>query len=567
MKLLSCKVENFGSWKELEFDFSNIGLALVHGSTGSGKSTLLDIPPWCLFGITAKGGSVEEVRSWQSATESTIGRLTLQIAGNQVTICRIRGDTNKNDLFWVESGSTCKEIRGKDLNDTQKLLENRLAISSDIFLASSYYHEFSSTAAFFVAKAKERRELFENVCELRFPKRLAERCVSEKRISNAEIHSQKDRLANLAGGVESLSQQLSNSKASRGTWEAARLRTIAVLEAKSEAFEEEKLKKIKDFEAKSQDWEQKALGKVALLTARLKEIEILIKPSKDFDLVEAKTRNESRCISCGALPENIAQLLEKILQGKFENSANIAELKGIKKQLKELSRIINPYEEALTVIFQDVNVYLDKAKEAEAQENPFISQLQGIEQELMRITANSIEAKCALKAVQHRHASLSHLYDLSFELRGQLINTAIRDIQDETNRYLETYFDAELRVGFQSKDADNLEVSIQKSGYSCSYTQLSKGQRQLLRLSFSLAVMKSTANNSGMYFSTVMLDEALDGLDTNLKLKAFRLFQDLAKSHETVLVVDHSPELANLFETKFKVSMTGDISEVERSAA
>lgn len=36
MKLLKAEVHNFGSYKDLEFDFNDLGLALIHGATGSG---------------------------------------------------------------------------------------------------------------------------------------------------------------------------------------------------------------------------------------------------------------------------------------------------------------------------------------------------------------------------------------------------------------------------------------------------------------------------------------------------------------------------------------------------
>lgn len=562
MKLLNCRVSNFGSWKELEFDFSTTGLALVHGATGSGKSTLLDIVPWILFGQTSKGGSVEEIRSWQADGESTVGTLTVQYKGVDIHVSRTRGAGGKNDLFWVDSDG--QQTRGKDLNDTQKLLEDRLAVSADIFLDGSYYHEFSSTATFFTAKAKERRALFENVCDLRFPLRLAEKCIQEKKVSRDKIKTLQSKLDKLCGRINSLSEQLSSCRVSSGAWEAARLRAIAAFTFKAEAFEEEKLKKIIHLEEKSQTWKKKTLEKLSVLSARAQELKILVKPVRDLDLAEAKARNESRCGSCGALPENIAQLLETIIDKKFNNNRYISELKDDNRQIKELKEALNPHSGALTAALQEVNTYSNKAKEAEESVNPFLAQLQESGGALVKTEKDKVEAEADLGATQHHYNSLSHLYDLSFELRGHLISTAIQEIQDETNRYLEAYFDAELKVGFESRDADNLEISIQKSGYECSYTQLSKGQRQLLRLSFSLAVMKFTADSNGVHFSTMMLDEPTDGCDTNLKLKAYRLFEELAKDHN-VLVIDHSPDLAVLFPKKYHVSLYGDHSQLEET--
>jgi ABC-type multidrug transport system ATPase subunit len=74
--------------------------------------------------------------------------------------------------------------------------------------------------------------------------------------------------------------------------------------------------------------------------------------------------------------------------------------------------------------------------------------------------------------------------------------------------------------------------------------------------------MKAAANNVGLQFTSLFFDEALDGLDTDLKLKAFNLFESLAQTHETIFVIDHSPELQNLFHKKYYVILENDNSKL-----
>src|SRR5271157_2409345 len=110
MRVISAKIENFSSYKTLEFDFTKQGLTLIQGATGSGKSTLCDVIPWGLFGITSKGGTVNDVISWPG---DKVTKVTLYL--ENVTIHRSRGPKPKdNDLnFWPIDGLM---IRGKDLN-------------------------------------------------------------------------------------------------------------------------------------------------------------------------------------------------------------------------------------------------------------------------------------------------------------------------------------------------------------------------------------------------------------------------------------------------------------------
>lgn len=565
MKLLSCTVSNFGSYKELEFDFSDQGLTLIHGPTGSGKSTLLDICSWVLYSVTAKRGSVEEVRSWQAGGESTIGKLILLVGATQLTVCRTRGGAGRNDLFWIESGDPTREIRGKDLNDTQKLLEARLSISADCFLASSYYHEFSPTAAFFTAKAKDRRELFEHVCDLSFPTKLSDRCIEEKRKIKDSIASCSGDLSELTGLVQAQTAHLVSLTESRRNWEVSRERRISDFRRKAETFETEKSNKIKTLQAKSQAWEQEALVRIDKISDRISHLDSVTRPLKDLELEEARVRNETRCKSCGALPENLAAVLESVVSEKLTNIQNMNDLKRSKKELSELGKAVNPYAGTLDIALQEVNNHSNMVQALEAEQNPFTGQLEALQETLYKGKASLKSTQDALSKHKHRCSSIEHLYELSFELRGTLINSAIQDIEKQTNRYLEDYFDAELRVDFESKDADNLELRIQKSGYSCTYAQLSKGQRQMLRLSFCVSVMNSTADNAGIHFSHLFFDESLDGLSVELKLKAYRLFEELSKSH-SVLIVDHSQELGMLFNKKYHVSLCGDYSKLELEA-
>src|SRR5271166_6085820 len=154
MKILSCYVSDFASYEELHFNFQKQGLTLIQGPTGSGKSTLCDIIPWTLFGRTAKDGAVDEILKWNS-TEPAYGNLTLEVRGEKIAVTRARGKNAKdNDLIlWVDD----KLIRGKDLNDTQKLINTKLGMDLQLYLASAYFHEFSQTAGFFTATAKNRR--------------------------------------------------------------------------------------------------------------------------------------------------------------------------------------------------------------------------------------------------------------------------------------------------------------------------------------------------------------------------------------------------------------------------
>lgn len=271
---------------------------------------------------------------------------------------------------------------------------------------------------------------------------------------------------------------------------------------------------------------------------------------------------QAKCPACdGLLKQNVDKLIA-LKESQQRNRQDVKSLEECRKLLATLDKSVNPYTEQLEGAKAQVNAYSEQYELEAAQESSYAGNITEGETALAEHQKVMADLNAAMTALTHRHASLELLYNLSFDLRGQLLAQAVGDIETQTNKYLEKYFDSEIKVDF-TLDADDLEVSLQKSGHQCSYKQLSKGQRGLLKLCFATAVMDAAANTGGVHFSAVMMDEALDGLDNSLKLKAFRLLEDLSTTHETVLVVDHSEELQNLFSRKFKVEMEADCSRIQ----
>lgn len=155
---------------------------------------------------------------------------------------------------------------------------------------------------------------------------------------------------------------------------------------------------------------------------------------------------------------------------------------------------------------------------------------------------------------------IEDLEDTTLIFRGEVIKKSILEVQDITNKYLEKFFDSELRIALTVEDEDSVDLAITKSGHQCVYSQLSKGQRGLLKLTFSVAVMNAASNKASMHFENIFLDEALDGLDPDLKVKAFNLLSELETKHKSVMVIDHSTEFKSMFERRYEALLAGDNS-------
>ncbi len=560
MKLKHGEVTNFGSYKHLRFDFQDQALALVYGPTGSGKSTLMDIAPWILYGQTAKDGNADEVRSWTADGEPTTGQLEVELLDGSIQVTRIRGTSSENDLFWDE-GDGAKH-RGKDLTETQKLLEKRLGVSAELYLTAAYFCDFSPTSTFFSAKAKDRRALFDKIADMELPTKLSGALSEARKVSKKDLAAQQVALSRAAGKVETLQSVVEGNKTSRDSWGAEREEYLAELLGKVEGFELEKSSKIQALTTKQERFEDDRNARATKLAEKITTNADRLKTPEHYEELISIVKQQSRCKSCDALPTEATDKIQRIQASKSamailaeRHKADIAALETIVKE-------VNPYDEQVKQAKTAENHHAEVFNAEQEKSNPFIAELE--RSETMLVTAEQAVAtlKRDVGTLERRVAALTKLYDLSFDLRGELLRSAVAQIEAATNKHLEDYFDAELRVGFSLEGADNLEVAIYKSGNACTFRQLSKGQRQLLKLCLSVSFMASAANTAGVHFDSVFFDESLDGLDSALKLKAYRLFETLATRHSSVLVIDHSEDLQNLFDRRYRVSMDSDVSAI-----
>lgn len=534
MKLLTAKVQNFGSYKELNFSFGNQGLSLISGPTGSGKSTIQDIAPWILFGVTAKDGNVDDIKSWTAQDKVTSGVLLLEVQGVLIRVIRVRGKTTQNDLHWIENDTV---YRGKDTSETQKLLNQRLGIDLFTYTLGAYYNEFSPTSQFFTSKASDRRELFESLANLSLPTLLIDRISNVKKETRKAYTEILERYNKTLGRLEYLEKTQRDSKKDVERWAETQKRAIEDLQVRSKRFKEEIQSKIEALETKRDMFELN----------KSKDIEKLNKDIVVLDKILAN--NTSQCETCGEPNKKYTETAFK-----KERTSN---------QLDRVLSQVNLFIKDIDVEKSKENPYPIRLLEEQARENPFMKQSVDFEELKVLESTNLTYIKLELQVIDHKLISLDQLRKITDKLRITLCKNTVSMIEAEVNNNLSQHFDSELKVKFELQDGDKLETIIWKSGYESSYKQLSKGQRGLLKLSFSVAVMKSVANKIGIHFNTLFFDEALDGLDDDLKTRSYDLFNSLSKNHESIFVIDHNEGLKTMFEKRFSVSINSDISTIE----
>lgn len=511
MRILKITAQNFGSYDYIEFTPSDKGLTLISGPTGSGKSTLCDLVPWCLFGQTAKNGSVSEVVKWNATSDTSVA---IELVSNDktYTIKRTRG--KQNDLV-VDA-----DLRGKDIPDTQRIINQVLNVTPDLYLAGAYFHEFSQTASFFITTAKNRRVICEQIVDLSLNKQLTEKLSNEIKTLDKQIKTNETQVFKAVATSETLTT------------------TIASLKTRVASANQEYQAKLKNFKSTVAKQLKALDGVIKDLMAQMPSEADIASLRADMDATEATS---APCPTCGSTRDNTAY-------------------KELEKQYKALE--MQAYK--ISVEIQKNEFEYDRWLKADLPQAPDVNHIQAELDQLQatKITNEDIIKMRTIEITKDKAtiADLELLQDVNAAARATMIKSAIQDIQYETNRILNDYYDGEITVQFDVEAADKLDVTISKDGNQCSYTQLSKGQRQMLKLAFGISVMKQVKAYSGVNFQQIYLDEALDGLDENLKIKSYRLLEALSLEYSSVFVVEHSSALKEMFPNRVNVSLTNNQS-------
>lgn len=528
MKILSCHIENFGSYKHLDFNFQDIGLALIEGATGSGKSTLCDAIPWILFGVTAKNGKADEVLNWQGGV--TKGTIMLTDGTYQWYIERSRGN-KANDLYFVAHAADERAVRGKDLLDTQRLINHRLGFDADLYLSGAYYHEFSQTAQFFTTTAKNRRAITEQLIDLSLPKKLQEK-------SSTELKSIKHQLSDLDLNISYTSDRL-NRATKQYIYESER----------AKRWEADIEVQIMELSIRSKNWKKIKQLETVMVQEQLNEI-----PTTDARAVNAQIDDllatippeTQPCKECGAAKHN---------ECRDRSLEEISRLRDLLKEAKFHDRERLALQSHIANVEAEVDIAAYKIDTLRNQTNPHIDIVDGILLEKETTSTELDKLTSEKESLQTKASDLDILSDIIAQFRSILIKNTILDLETKTNQLLDKHFDAEIKIELLITDTDKLDVSITKDGNLASFTQLSKGQRQLLKLCFGVAVMKAVANHHAINFEQVFFDEPLSGLDEDLKLKALSLFQSLAIDYDSLFFIEHSESIKAMINNRFHVQL------------
>lgn len=502
MKFKSVTVTNFCSYTHMCYDFKDARLVLISGDNGAGKSTFCDVIPWVLYGKTSKGGSTTDVIKW-GCESATYGVVLLTVNSREIEVCRVRGSKAKdNDLYMTVDGQD--PIRGKDLTDTQKLINQTLGVDYQGFVLSHYIHEFSIANNFFSTTSKNRKEIIDQLIDFTKIDRLK---------VNLDVDKKKTKAALELVGIK--------------------YRELEFKQTHLETSIQDTNIRIKKWNASNQIRQQQCSVMKKQVKKKTTQLAGLDKKELQSTLQSLKT---AKCEHCNG-------------------PINHPEVEYVQNQLT----VLNTLE-------SEIRVLQDKIKRESSDSNPYLQQTKIDTSKLTDIAGKIEEVEFKMQESLILQEDQELLSDVIKTYRADMTSTTVSILEDKANQLLSEYFDGELTISLTVDMAeDKIETMIHKNGNMCTYQQLSKGQRQILKFCFSLAIMKQLGSTLGIHPDVLMFDEIFDGLSESSKSKAFKLLKSLEIEYSNIFVVEHSMDLKPFFDTIYSVSLIDGKSQLNET--
>lgn len=250
----------------------------------------------------------------------------------------------------------------------------------------------------------------------------------------------------------------------------------------------------------------------------------------ESDLSELEAEYDTLKKESETIHEKLGSMLEESI---FESSGEIDEA------VKEIKRT----EEAL--------------EKLRSKANPFVTEIEEARSEI--IDPTEVEEK--LKEINKKETHIGYLIKLLTDSKSFVRKRIVDQYIPFVNKKLLEYTQ---KVGLShiAQIMSDLSVEIDYNGRSLSYYNMSQGERMRLNTATTLA-FRDLMGMLGKNCNWIGLDEVLDSaLDRSGLQKVFKLFMDKS---ETVWLISHREEFADLVDRKMVVTKSNMFSTIEIS--
>jgi DNA repair protein SbcC/Rad50 len=149
-------------------------------------------------------------------------------------------------------------------------------------------------------------------------------------------------------------------------------------------------------------------------------------------------------------------------------------------------------------------------------------------------------------------------------VQAMIIETAIPEIEDETNRLLARMTDGRMNVKFETqRDArsgtgviETLDIKISDELGTRSYEMFSGGESFRVNFAIRIALSRLLAHRAGTRLQTLIVDEGFGSQDQEGRDRIVEAIQAIEREFEKILVITHLEDLRERFPVRIEVQKT-----------
>jgi DNA repair exonuclease SbcCD ATPase subunit len=139
------------------------------------------------------------------------------------------------------------------------------------------------------------------------------------------------------------------------------------------------------------------------------------------------------------------------------------------------------------------------------------------------------------------------------------IECLIKDLEEQTNRYLNELSSGRFQLSFRIAQSDKLNVVITDGDRDIDILALSSGERARVNVSALLGIRRLMQSLSNSRINLLILDETVENLDLEGKEKLVEVL--LQEDHLNTFVISHG--FSHPLLEKIHVVKSGNISRIE----
>ena len=343
---------------------------------------------------------------------------------------------------------------------------------------------------------------------------------------------------------------------------------------KKEYLDEEKILKSKIANIKTSDEEnqllklQKDIGIISLDDRKYQES---IKKINELSNLQEK---REKLIAAQATLDSEKKVVQELRQlfiskksqiEKLEN--DVKKLPNLEKDLADLETSVNQKELQLS----SLRLEEKDARHLLGQATELISRVAQME----KLGKQKKEEKTNLQKEKEIFEELS----LAFGKKGiqaMIIETAIPEIEDETNSLLERLTEGRMRVSLQTQRetktkladgekgiVETLDIIISDEMGERPYENYSGGEQFRVNFAIRLAISKLLTHRAGAKLQFLVIDEGFGSQDAPGRAKLVEVIDTIKNDFEKILVITHIEEFKEEFPVRIEVSKNADGSSFE----